>query len=122
MRQYDTEFLIDNRPILVPDEGMQINLEDLDSSESGRDESGVMHRIVLREKVRKYSLQYKTLDRDEYVYLMSLFSGKPTFQVETRDADGKSVKFTAYCSKHGISLFNKRTGLYKNMTLNIIEC
>lgn len=122
MRKFDFDFMIDNRPILLPDAGVQINMEDLDSSESGRDESGVMHRIVLREKVRKYSLPYGTLTRDEYLYLMSLFAGKPTFEVEKREPDGQMVTFTAYCSKVGISLHNKRTGLYKNLTLNIIEC
>lgn len=122
MRKHDFDFMIDGRPIFIPDEGVQINLEDLDSSESGRDESGVMHRIVLREKVRKYSLPYGTLTRDEYLYLMSLFAGKPTFEVEKREPDGQMVTFTAYCSKVGISLYNKRTGLYKNLTLNIIEC
>ena len=122
MRKYDIDFLIDGQPILIPDEGVQISMEDLDSSESGRDESGVMHRIVLREKVRKYSLPYGTLTCDEYIYLMSLFAGKPTFEVEKREPDGQTVTFTAYCSKVGISLYNKRTGLYKNLTLNIIEC
>ena len=122
MRQYDLDFLIDGSPILIPDEGVQINLEDLDSSESGRDESGVMHRIVLREKVRKYNLPYGTLTKEEYLYLMSLFAGKPTFEVKKQEPDGSIVKFSAYCSKVGISLFNKQTGLYKNLTLNIIEC
>lgn len=122
MRKYDLEFLIDGKPILIPDEGVQINLEDLDSSESGRDESGVMHRFVLREKVRKYSLPYGTLTKEEYLYLISLFAGKPTFEVEKREPDGTIVKFPAYCSKVGISLFNRRTGEYKNLTLNIIEC
>ena len=122
MRGYDYDFLIDSQPILLTDAGVQINLEDLDSSESGRDESGVMHRIVLREKVRKYSLPYETLSKDEYMYMLSLFAGKPTFEVTKREPDGQIVKFTAYCSKVGISLFNKRTGEYKSMTLNIIEC
>lgn len=122
MRKYDNDFLIDGRPLLLPDEGVQINLEDLDSSESGRDESGVMHRVVLREKVRKYSLPYGRLTQEEYMYLLSLFAGKPTFEVEKREPDGQTVTFTAYCSKVGISLYNKRTGLYKNLTLNIIEC
>lgn len=122
MRKYDNDFLIDGQPILIPDAGVQINLEDLDSSESGRDESGVMHRIVLREKVRKYSLPYGSLSQEEYLYLMSLFSGKPTFTVEKREADGKTISFTAYCAKVGISLYNRRIGLYKNLTLNIIEC
>ena len=122
MRNYDFEFLIDGQPILLPDGGVEINLEDLDSSESGRDESGVMHRIVLREKVRKYGLPYAHLTREEYLYLMSLFAGKPTFQVEMLDPDGRRSVFTAYCSKVGITLRNRRTGLYENLKLSIIEC
>lgn len=122
MRQYDYDFLINGRPILVPDEGVEISMEDLDSSESGRDESGVMHRIVLRERVRKYGLPYGTLDREEYLYLMSLFAGNPTFEVEKRDPDGSKVSFMAYCSRVGISFYNKKPGIYKNLTLNIIEC
>ena len=122
MRQYDDDFLIDGKPILLPDEGIGINLEDLDSEESGRDESGVMHRIIIREKVRKYSLPYGLLTKEEYMYLTSLFAGKPTFEVQKREPDGTTVRFSAYCSKMGITLQNKRTGLYKGLTLNIIEC
>jgi hypothetical protein len=122
MRQYDEDFLIDGKPILIPDEGVQISLEDLDSSESGRDESGVMHRIVIREKVRKYSIPYGILSKEEYMYLQSLFAGKPTFEVQKREPDGTIVRFSAYCSKIGITIQNKRTGMYKGLTLNIIEC
>ena len=122
MRGYDFDFLIDGRPILLPDGGVEINLEDLDSAESGRDESGVMHRIVLREKVRKYGLPYDHLTREEYMYILSLFAGKPTFKVEKREPDGQKAVFTAYCTKVGITLQNKRTGVYKNLKLNIIEC
>ena len=122
MRGYDFDFLIDGQPILLPDGGVEISLEDLDSAESGRDESGVMHRIVLREKVRKYSLTYSHLNREEYLYTMSLIGGKPTFKVVKLEPDGGTVSFTAYCTKVGITLQNKRTGVYKNLKLNIIEC
>ena len=122
MRQFDYDFLIDGQPILLPDEGVKINLEDLDSSESGRDESGYMHRIVLREKVRKYVLPYRYLTQEEYLYLTSLFSGKAVFEVEKREPDGTRCVFNAYCSKIGIALQNKRTGVYKDLQLSIIEC
>lgn len=120
--RYDFDFLIDGQPILLPDAGIQINLEDLDSSESGRDESGVMHRVVLREKVRKYSIPYSTLTLEEYRYMLSLVSGKAAFRVTKREPDGQVAEFDAYCSKVGIKLLNKRIGLYKSLTLNIIEC
>ena len=122
MRKYDFEFLIDGKPILLCDSGVEISMEDLDSSESGRDESGVMHRIVLRERVKKFVIPYSHLTREEYLYTMSLFEGKPTFRVEMLDANGEIVNFTAYCSKFGITLRNRRTGLYENLNLSIIEC
>ena len=122
MREFDRDFTIDGRAILLPDAGVEISLEDIDSAESGRDESGVMHRIVLREKVRKYSLTYSSLNREEYLYTMSLISGKPTFKVVKLEPSGGTVSFTAYCTKVGITMQNKLTGIYKNLKLNIIEC
>ncbi len=122
MRKYDFEFLIDGQPILVPDEDVTISYEDLDSEESGRDESGVMHRIVMREGVKKIPLSYAFLDREEYRYMESLFKGKPSFQVDCRDENGDAMKFTAYRSKHSITVSNVRTGLHKNYSFSIIEC
>ena len=40
------KFLINGKPMLVPDAGMKFSYEDLDSSESGRDQSGYMHRVI----------------------------------------------------------------------------
>lgn len=122
MRQYFFDFLIDERPILAPDEDMAISYEDLDSEESGRDEGGYMHRIVLREGVKKFALSYSSLRRDEYLYMESLFRGKATFSVMHRDDNGAVHEFMAYRSKHSITIRNAKTGLYKNYSFNIIEC
>ena len=122
MRSYDNDFLIDGNPILSTDEGVTIGLEDLDSDESGRDESGVMHRIILREKVMTWGLAYSTLTLEEWAYMDSLFRGKSTFTVSTLDLEGSPVSYTAYCSKMGLKLYNKRTGLFKGLSFNIIEC
>lgn len=121
-RQYFTDFLIDGQPILAPDENVTISYEDLDSSESGRDESGVMHRIVMREGVKKIPLSYAFLNRDDFLYMESLFKGKPHFEVQFRDFDGSKLSFTAYRSKHSITIQNVRAGIYKNYTFSIIEC
>ena len=43
-------FLLDGKPIVAPDEDVEMSFEDLDSAQSGRDESGFMHRIRVREK------------------------------------------------------------------------
>ena len=79
MRAYDFEYQIDGRPMLVPDAGVGISFTDLDADDTGRDESGYMHREVLRERVRTWSFSYAFLTHEEYQYIMSLFSGKPTF-------------------------------------------
>ena len=122
MRGFDYDFLVDGMPILLSDEGVEISKEDLDSDESGRDESGVMHRIVLREKVIKCVVPYASLTQEEYSYIVSLFAKKPNFEVNMLDLDGQRVIFTAYCPKVGVSVQNRRTGLYKNFKLSITQC
>ena len=45
-------FLIDGQPMLLPDRDVEVRYEDIDAAAAGRDESGVMHRIlVLRSSV-----------------------------------------------------------------------
>lgn len=122
MRAYDYNLLIDNKPILVPDADVTWEYNDLDSDETGRDESGYMHRIVLRHSVRKCVLTYDLLTREEYLYMRSLFQGKSTFSVEYKSHDGKIETFEAYQSSHSITIHNARTGCYKNYKPSIIEC
>ena len=122
MRNLFFDLLIDGQPVLAPDADMSISYEDLDSEESGRDESGVMHRIVLREGVKKMGLTYSNLSREEYQYMEALFKGKPEFRVDCRDEDGSPLSFIAYRSKHSISVYNAKTGSYKNYSFSIIEC
>ena len=122
MRSYDNDFLIDGKPILVPDEGVEIGLEDLDSDESGRDESGVMHRIVLRYGVMTWKLSYSSLTLEEWKYMRGLFAGKAEFTVKTLDLDGTEKTYTAYCSKMSLALHNKKTGRFKGLSFSIIEC
>ncbi len=122
MRNYDYDYQIDKNPMLVPDAGVEISFSDLDGEDSGRDEAGFMHRTVLRERVRTWSFSYAVLTAEEYRYLDALFRGKPTFTFAFRGLDGHPTECQAYCSKGSITLYNQRTGLYKNMKFNIIEC
>lgn len=122
MRAFYYDFQIDKKPILMPDEDVQMELSDLDSSESGRDESGIMHRIVLRRKVKTWALPYAVLTREEYRYMESLFEGKDEFTVDYLDKDGKPAQCVAYRSKHSLTIHNARLGIYKNYKFNIIEC
>lgn len=122
MRSLYNDFLVDNTPMLDPDEGIEISFSDLDSEDSGRDESGFMHRTVVREKVKTWSFSYAILTAEDYAYIKALFAGKATFQVSYTDETGNACNTTAYCSKSSITVHNPRTGVYKNLKFNIIEC
>lgn len=122
MRQYYYDVLVDGKPILIPDADITAEYSDLDSAESGRDESGVMHRIVLRRGVLKLVIPYGSLDREEYLYMESLFAGKRSFTLTYRDHDGSIAERQCYRSNHGIVLRNVRTGQYRDYKCSIIEC
>ena len=121
IRAYSTLYTIDGTALLEPDEEPSITKTDLDASDSGRDESGVMHRIVVREKVSTFGFTYAILDKEDYAYLESLVRGKSQFLFGYTDSDGQKKTCTAYCSKTSIVL-KSRNGLYKNFKFNIIEC
>ena len=122
MRCLYYDFQIDGKPILIPDCDISMEMTDLDDADSGRDESGVMHRIVLRYDVKTASLSYANLTREEFLYMESLFKGKSEFLVDYRDHDGYPAQCLCYRSKHSITIHNARTGHYKNYNFNIIEC
>lgn len=122
MRALCYDFLIDGEPILVPDCDISVELNDLDDEDSGRDEAGVMHRIVLRRKMKSIPLSYAVLTLEEYRYMESLFDGKDEFQVDYRDMDGQPARFIGYRSKHGITIHNIKAGICRNYKFNIIEC
>ena len=116
------DYKINGKSMLIPDEDVSLSLADLDSSDSGRDESGIMHRIVVRERVATWGFNYSQLTTEEYKYMRSLFAGKPEFTFTYRNLDGKIVSTKAYCSNDSITYHNARLGLYQNFKFNIIEC
>ena len=73
-------FQIDGKSLYAPDCDIEPSYSDLDSSDSGRDEAGYMHREVVREKVSTWPIAYSCLTDDEYKYTIGLFAGKATFQ------------------------------------------
>lgn len=114
--------LIDGQPVLRPDGDIDFSVEDFDSEETGRDEGGFMHRIVLREGMKVIPFVYSSLNHEEYKYMESLIKGKHEFTLSYTDPGGERYEYTAYRSKYGITLVNHRTGSYKNYKFNIIEC
>lgn len=124
MRNKSNLFFIDNQPLLEPDEEVGFSYEDLDDSSSGRDESGAMHREVIRFKVGKWEFSYSHLTEEEKNYIESLFDGKATFFFK-RPArlDSSSTEETlCYRSKYSLTWKNARTGLWNGYKFNIIEC
>lgn len=124
MRAKTDKFTVNGVPMLVPDEEVSMNYEDLDSADSGRDESGVMHRIVARYKVGSWGFSYSHLTEEEKQYMESLFPDAPTFQFSHPARNNASTQqvSTCYRSKYGISWKNARTGLWSGYSFHIIEC
>lgn len=124
MRSFAEFYKVDGMPLYAPDAEQELSFEDLDSAETGRDETGYMHRFVVREKVGKWAFNYTELTNEEYKYLLSLFAGKGTFTF-TYPAPGtdNDLRTTvAYMSNYGIAWRDARRGVWRNMKFNIIEC
>ena len=122
MRSLFDDYKVDGAPLLTPDQDVEISRADIDSDESGRDESGFMHRIILRERVKTWKFSYAFLDSEDYKYIVALFTGKSTFKFSYKDEDGNSAECVAYCSNDSITYKSARTGQYANLSFTIIEC
>ena len=79
MRAKTNLFQINGVPMLAPDAEVVSSFEDLDASDAGRDESGFMHRIVVRYKVGSWKFEYSHLTEEEKAYMESLFPDADTF-------------------------------------------
>ena len=124
MRNVTDLFLVNGKPMLLPDEEVSVSYEDLDSADSGRDESGVMHRIPVRFKVGSWQFSYSHLTEEEKQYMENLFpdSGDFAFTHPHRKNAGVLETERAYRSRYAISWRNARTGLWSNYGFSIIAC
>lgn len=124
MRQKVDFYQVDGQPMPAPDEEPEFSFSDLDASDSGRDESGVMHRIVVREKVGTWSFSYAHLSDEDLAYLRNLFAGKAqfTFTHPVFGSSNATETCTAYMSQYSAVWKNQRTGQWRNFKFNIIQC
>lgn len=124
MRSKVNFYQVDGVPMLAPDEEPEFSFADLDASDSGRDESGVMHRIMVREKVGSWSFSYASLSDEELSYLRDLFAGKAqfTFTHPVLGGSNQTETCTAYMSQCSALWKNQRTGRWRNFQFNIIQC
>ncbi len=124
MRKTTDLFLINGRPMLLPDAQVGVSYEDVDSADAGRDESGYMHRIMVRCKVASWSFSYGHLTEEEKNYMESLFGDAATFTFTHPDRldSSKAVETKCYRSKYSLSWRNAKTGLWSGYGFNIIAC
>ena len=116
-------FAIDGQPMLMPDADLPLCAEDLEAVDSGRDESGVLHRFVVRQGMPHWDFSYARLTREEYAYMESLFAGKATFQFTYPSAaDGSRQQITACRGKHSILWHSAADGQFRDYRFRISEC
>lgn len=120
--KYFNEYKINGMPLLVPDADVELTQTDLDSGSAGRDESGYMHRIRVRKRVKTWAFQYFALSREEFQYLEALLSENAVFNFSYRDAGGEEKTCNAYCSNSGLSYHNAKLGLFRNYKFTVTEC
>lgn len=124
MRKKTPIFTINGKPMLTPDQDLSVSYSDLDDSDSGRDESGVMHRAVLRYKIAKWDFVYSSLTEEEMQYMESLFPAAPTFTFghPGRTDSSQQEQSECYRSEYGIAWRSARDGQWKNYKFSIVEC
>lgn len=117
-------YQIDGKPMLAPDENVEMSFEDIDSPDSGRDESGVMHRIVLRYKVGVWNFSYSRLTQEEYAYMCSILpkTGCFSFTHPKPEDCTQTESCNAYLSGFSVLWRSARTKDYRNLKFSIIAC
>lgn len=116
-------FTIEGQPVLVPDGDLSMQEEDVVSSDSGMDESGVYHLFGVRKDVKSWDFSYSRLTREEYAYMEELFAGKDTFSFGfVSTLDGSRQEVTAYRSKRSILWHSAADGQFRDYRFRITEC
>lgn len=116
-------FTIDGQPMLVPDEDLSMHQEDVVSSDSGYDESGVYHVFGVRKDVKNWDFSYSRLNRQELAYMETLFAGKDTFRFGfSSPFDSNRQEVTAYRSKRSILWHNAAEDQFRDYRFRITEC
>ena len=117
-------YQIDGKPMVAPDGDVHMSFEDIDSAQSGRDQAGYMHRIMVRRKVGVWEFTYSHLTRQEYAYMMALLPKGGSFRFTHPSVEDSRVpaKTQAYISKYGIAWHSARTDTYRDLKFSVIEC
>lgn len=116
-------FKIDGAPMYAPDTGVAISWQDILGADSGLDQAGNMHRLVVRHDVGTWVFQYFALTDEELTYMQSLFAGKAEFDFTHPDPfdNGKTITVKAYRNMHNVTWRNATTGDFRNYRVTIVE-
>ena len=120
--RFSEDFLVNGKPMLVPDAQVKFSYCDLDEASSGRDESGVMHRFVVRYKVPTWEFSYSFLTEEERRYMESLFPQAPNFTFTHPGQQGEKEDTVCYRSQYTIQWQNAKTGLWSGYGFTVIGC
>ena len=116
-------FQVNGQDLLLPDAGVEFSYEDIDSADAGRDQSGVMHRQMVRCKVGKWTFHYDFLTQQQLEYLEQLFPDSATFTFTHPDRrTGQPTQSKAYRSRVSMSWYSARLGLWRNYSFSVIAC
>lgn len=127
MLRKTTLLQIDGNPLPEPTEAAEIKFTDVESEDSGKDETGVYHREILRFGVLSCTLTYSHLSNEECAYLFHLLENKSTFRFtcpissDSRNVE-QTVTRTCYCTDHGAALQRLKAGVWRDAKLQIQEC
>lgn len=119
-RSFDGFHLIDGSPMLIPDVDVEITYNDEDFG--AFDEGGYYHRIVGRFNRRTWKFKYAIFTKEEFVYLRSLINEKESFIFSFLNEQDDVETVRAYSKPVSVAYQSKRSGLYKNLSLEIVEC
>ena len=113
---------VNGRAIYIPSE-VEIQHENMVSSDSGRVESGKMHITWIRTDIRKVNMTFKYLTGDEVNYMLNMMQGK---EFNFTYYDNGMVTISAYVGKcsykqHNLTLHPDEGGLYTDFKINVIE-
>lgn len=120
-RSYVDDWKVDGSPFVSPDENVEVKIRNIYSEDSGMDESGFSHMILLRANVHTWTFSYATMTTEEYQYMARILCGREVFTF-TYPEDGEVKTCSAHFLELNSAYRSKVTGLYTNVTFQIYEC
>ena len=119
----DGYWMVNSNHIYIPSTPCKVEHSNVVGSDSGRDESGLMHIDWIRRDVRKVFLTYNAISESELLYIMDLMQGQE-FQFKFLDK-GTVQTMNAYVGESNYKYYSYSDlyseGVYVEFSMNVIE-